>query len=72
MNYSWAAVSTLAGLLVALLVGPGIADVAVTDRNGRITGMSYDGEWVAVETNVRVPLPQWKGVPSMADARDVK
>ena len=48
------------------------ADLAVTDRHGRITAMIFDGDLLAVQTNLRVPMRGWKRLPGLGSAKRVK
>ena len=47
-------------------------EIAVTDRNGRINTMLFDGDDLAVQTDLRLPVRGWKRLPGMGHARRVK
>jgi hypothetical protein len=59
-------------LLAALAVSIASAQTAVTDRHGAIKALRIDGEYLAVQTDVRVPLKGWGRIPHLGDARDVR
>ena len=48
------------------------AELAHTDRNGRITALDAHGDAVAIQTNVVVPLKGWTKLPRLDHAQDVK
>ena len=68
---SWAA-SALLGLFAWVACGAAYADVAAIDRTGRINAMTFDGEQVDVQTDIRVPLAGWGSIPNMSQARNVQ
>ena len=58
------------GLLCCLPTGA--ADIAQTDRVGRIQALDLEGDPVAIRTNLRIPLAGWRSLPDLSRARDIK
>ncbi len=54
------------------VVGSGHSEVAVTDAGGRITALRVAGDYMSIQTNLRIPLRGWGKQPSLTDAREVK
>jgi O-glycosyl hydrolase len=63
-------VAAVCGLLAHM--GPALGALSVTDGHGRIEAMYLDGDLMGICTNVRIPTREWKTIPNLDDARDVK
>ena len=66
-------VRAVCGAAVVLCVGlAAAAELAQTDRHGRIQAIDVAGEMVAIRSDLRVPLAQWRRLPGLGNARDMK
>lgn len=63
---------TLVCIALLSVVGIGHSEVAVTDAKGRITALRVAGDYMSIQTNLRIPLRGWGKQPSFTDAREVK
>lgn len=59
-------------VLASLAVAAPAHAAASLDRAGRVTGMSLNGEQVAIRTDLRIPQRGWGRIPGLGDAADLK
>jgi O-glycosyl hydrolase len=59
-------------LLLACLSAPSWAEIAVTDGDGQITGLSVSGDFLPVQASLRIPQKGWGKISSTSDAQGVK
>ena len=62
----------VAAIVTLACLTAGAANMALTDRNGRITSMDLNGEVMAIHADVRIPLAGWGKFGMQGQAQDVQ